>query len=151
MNTLMHHRPPPPVAGPLWKTAIVAGAAAAAVNAAVFAASVPAGVFPRLEWAPAGPGMGLMPVVAGSFVAALAAAAVYAVLRRATAHAWRPFLGIAAVVLAASFAAPLALAGLTREQVILLDVLHVTTAVVAVALLRRWTHRREAAPVLRRA
>ena len=151
MNTLMHHRPPPPVAGPLWKTAIVAGAAAAVVNAAVFAVSVPAGVFPRLEWAPAGPGMGMMPVLAGSFVAALAAAAVYAVLRRATTRAWRPFLGVAAVVLLASFAAPLALPGLTREQMVLLDVLHLTTAIVAVAVLRRWTERKDAAPAPRRA
>jgi len=121
-----------------WRYAIVAAGAAAAVNAAIFAIAVGAGIFPSLGFSPdAGASMSIEPVLLVSVLGTLAGVGVFTLLRGRVARPVPTFLRLAAVVLVASFAAPFLIPGTVLAQAVVLNVLHVPVAAAVVwAVLR---------------
>lgn len=124
---------------PIARAALLAALGAAALNAALYQASVAAGIFPRLPFFPAGPGepMTLGPVLLVSVVAALAGVGVFAVLRRRTRQPFRAFAAVAGVVLLVSFAAPVAMPGWTGAQAGMLNLMHALVAAAVLLAVRR--------------
>jgi hypothetical protein len=122
----------------LWKTGLVAGVLAAALNAAIFAFAVSVGVFPSLTFQPEfGAGMSVEPILLVSLVGALAGVGAFALLRSRVERPVSLFLRIAAVVLLLSFAAPFAIPGTAPLQAVVLNVMHLVVAATVVwAVLR---------------
>jgi hypothetical protein len=113
----------------LWKRGLLAGALAAAGNAAIFALSVAAGIFPSLTIQPEiGTRMSVEPIVLVSVVGALGCVGAFALLRSRVARPVSVFLRIAVVVLLLSFAAPFAIPGTALLQGLVLNLMHVVVA-----------------------
>ena len=120
-----------------WKAGAAAAALAVAVNTALYAAAVAAGVFPTLGFVPRGEEMALGPVVLVSAAGALAGTAVYAWMRR-SGQPFSAFVAVAAVVLVISLAGPFTVPGLTGAMVWVLEAMHVVVAAITLTVLYRW-------------
>lgn len=117
----------------VW-VAPLAAVVAAVVNAIIFALVNAAGSDVLLA---SGQALGLGPVVFRSIVGGAGAALVYALLGQVARRPIRLFAIVAAVVLVLSFAMPFAIPGAGAGYIAVLNLLHVTTAAIAVGMLTR--------------
>lgn len=124
----------------LW-VAPLAAAVAAVVNAIIFLIADAAGLFPDDVLLANGQAINVGAVVSLSIVGVVGAAIVYALTGRlsgrVTRRPIRLFTIIAAVVLILSFASPFLVPGAGAGYIATLELLHVTTAAIAVGLLTR--------------
>jgi hypothetical protein len=110
--------------------AMAAALAAAIANLGLYLAGVAAGAFAALTLVPAGPQAEMAggPILLVSMAGAAAGVGLYAALRRRVRRPLTVFGWIAGVVLLLSFAAPFAIPGWTRPQILLLETMHVVVA-----------------------
>ena len=120
----------------LW-VAPLAAVVAAIVNAIIFALADAAGLFPDDVLLTSGQPMGLGPVVSVTIIGVVGAVIVYALIGRFSRRPIRLFTIVAAVVLVLSFASPLSIPGAGAGYIAALELLHITTAAIAVGLLTR--------------
>jgi hypothetical protein len=124
----------------LW-AAPLAGIVAAACNAVLWLVARALGAMPQdLIVNDVGP-ITVGPVMAFSFVPALFAGVLLALLARVTRRPLRVFTVVAAVVLVLSFVTPFSIAGAPLGMVLALEVMHVVAAVVIVVVLTRFARR----------
>lgn len=113
----------------IWKSGLLAGILAAALNTAIFVLAVVAGVFPSLTFQPdTGAQMSVEPILLVSVLGALGGAGAFALLRSRVANPVPVFLKVVIVVLLLSFAAPFAIPGTAVVQAIVLNVMHIVVA-----------------------
>lgn len=124
------------VFGRLWWASLLAGAGAAAINLVVYFIVSAAGAIPQTVLIP---GMNMpvtaVPVVLNSFVPAILAGVLLALLNRFTRRPVRIFRIVAAVLLVLSFANPLTIPGAPLAMVLALDFMHIVAAAVIVGVL----------------
>jgi hypothetical protein len=120
----------------LWWASLLAGVAAAAVNLVVYFIASAAGAIPQTVLIP---GMNqpvtFVPVILNSFVPAILAGVLLALLNRFTRRPVRIFRIVAAVLLVLSFANPLTIPGAPLSMILALDFIHIVAAAVIVGVL----------------
>jgi uncharacterized protein DUF6069 len=120
----------------LWWASLLAGVVAAAVNAVIYFIASAAGAIPQTVLVP---GMNqpitVVLVILNSFVPAILAAVVLALLNRFARRPVRLFRIIAAVLLVISFANPLTIPGAPLAMILTLDLMHIVAAAIIVGVL----------------
>lgn len=111
--------------------ALIGAVGAAVANGLIFVIASALGLFPQDLNTPAGQPIGLGAVVISTFVGALGATAVFALLARFTRRPITIFRIVAAVVLLLSFATPLSL-GAPLPMVLTLELMHIVAAAIIV-------------------
>lgn len=122
----------------LWLTALVAGVAAALVNLLVYLLATTVFGLPLEIATPRGPTMPLtpMPIIITSFVPAIGAAVLLALLNRFVRRPFPIFLAVAVVFLLLSLGAPLSLPVAATTKAILI-LMHVLAGAAIVGILAR--------------
>jgi len=121
---------------------IPAGLLAAAINSVVYLVSRAVGVIPQDVIIPnAGTPLAVGQVVALSFIPALFAAVLLAILGCLTRRAFTVFAVLAAIVLVLSFVTPFSIPGAPIGMILALEIMHVVAAVTIVAVLTRLARR----------
>ena len=124
--------------GRLLAYGVVAGVAAAVLNAVVYLVASLLGAIPLdVEIPNTGGPLPLGAVVVFSFVPALLAAALLGLLGRFTRRPISVFYVVAVVLLLASFVTPFSIPGVPFTMVVALELMHVVAAVVIVVVLTR--------------
>jgi hypothetical protein len=122
--------------GRLWWASPLAGLAAAAANVVIYLIASAAGAIPQTVLVP---GLNLpitaMPVILNSFVPAILAGALLAVLNRFARSPVRLFRIIAVVLLLLSFLNPFTIPGAPLAMILTLDLMHVVAAAIIVGVL----------------
>jgi len=122
--------------GRLWWASLLAGIAAIVANVVVYFIASAAGAIPQSVLIP---GMNqpitVVLVILNSFVPAILAAVLLALLNRFTRRPVRIFRIIAAVLLVLSFANPLTLPGAPLAMILALDLMHIVAAAIIVGVL----------------
>ena len=121
----------------------LAALAASVINAGLFSIGDAFGAFPADVLTPAGVPITLGAVLALTIAGTLGAAAVYALLGRTVRRPVRALILVSVVVFALMIGPPFMLSGAPTVMIAMLQLLHLTTALIAVgALLRFATARR---------
>jgi hypothetical protein len=122
--------------GRLWWVSLLAGVVTAVVNAVIFFIASAAGAIPSTVLVP---GMNLpvtvVPVILQSFVPAILAGVLLALLNRFTRRPVRIFRIIAAVLLVISFANPLTIPDAPLSMVLALNFMHIVAAAIITGML----------------
>lgn len=122
--------------GRLWWASLLAGIAAIVANVLIYFIASAAGAIPQSVLIP---GMNqpitVVLVILNSFVPAILAAVLLALLNRFTRRPVRIFRIIAAVLLVLSFANPLTLPGAPLAMILALDLMHIVAAAIIVGVL----------------
>jgi hypothetical protein len=116
----------------LWWVALVAGAAAAAVNAVIYFITSTLGAFPPTLITPAGQPLTVVPVIVSSVVGIVGGAIVYAIFGRVFKRPVGIFRIVALVVLVLSFTSPLSIPGASTLDIIALEIMHVVAGASAI-------------------
>ena len=122
--------------GRLWWASLLAGIGAVVANVVIYFIAAAAGAIPQSVLIP---GMNqpvtVVPVIFNSFVPAILAAVLLALLNRFTRRPVRIFRIIAAVLLVLSFANPLTIPGAPLAMILALDLMHVVAAAIIAGVL----------------
>jgi hypothetical protein len=122
--------------GRLWWASLLAGLGAAAANVVVYLIASAAGAIPQTVLIP---GMNMpvtaVPVILNSFVPAILAGVLLALLNRFARRPVRLFRIIAVVLLLLSFANPFTIPGAPIAMILALNVMHVVAAAIIVGVL----------------
>ena len=122
--------------GRLWWASLLAGIGAIVANVLIYFIASAAGAIPQSVLIP---GMNqpitVVLVILNSFVPAILAAVLLALLNRFTRRPVRIFRIIAAVLLVLSFANPLTLPGAPLAMILALDLMHIVAAAIIVGVL----------------
>ncbi len=120
----------------LWWASLLAGVVAAAVNAVIYFIASAAGAIPQTVLVPGlNQPITVVLVILNSFVPAILAAVVLALLNRFARRPVRLFRIIAAVLLVISFANPLTIPGAPLAMILTLDLMHIVAAAIIVGVL----------------
>jgi hypothetical protein len=124
------------VLGRLWWASLLAGLGAVVANVLVYFIASAAGAIPGDVLIP---GMNqpvtVIPVILNSFVPAILAAVLLALLNRFTRRPVRIFRIIAAVMLLISFANPFTIPGAPLTMILALNLMHIVAAAIIVGVL----------------
>ncbi|MFP4090007.1 MAG: DUF6069 family protein [Cyclobacteriaceae bacterium] len=121
----------------LWASPL-AGVAAALVNAIVFYIASAAGAIPPDIIVPnANEAITVVPVMMASFMAAIAAGIILAILAVLTRRPAKYFIAIAVIMLVLSFYTPLTIPEAIIPMILVLNMMHVVAAAVIVWILLR--------------
>src|SRR5262245_12411912 len=133
--------------GRLWWASLLAGLGATAANVVVYFIAAAAGAIPPTVLVPTmnnppAP-LTVLPVMFNSFVPALVAGVLLALLNRFVRRPVQVFRIVAAVVLLVSFANPLTIPAVPLAMIIALDLMHIVAAAIIVGVLttlpvKRW-------------
>src|SRR5215813_10079029 len=122
--------------GRLWWASLLAGLAAAGVNAVIYVIESAAGAIPQTVLVPSmNQPITVVLVILNSFVPAILAGVLLALLNRFTRRPVRLFRIIAAVVLLLSFINPFTIPGAPPAMIIALALMHVVAAAIIVGVL----------------
>ncbi len=114
---------------PLWKAGLIAAAAAAVVNIAIYYAGLPAGAFPRDVLVPnANQPFTIFPILTASLIGVTMGLLLFALIRRFSRKPLRIFIPLAVVVGLLSFYLPFTIPGAPLLMVLLLNLMHVVAA-----------------------
>ena len=120
----------------LWWASLLAGVVAAAVNAVIYFIASAAGAIPQTVLVPGlNQPITVVLVILNSFVPAILAAVVLALLNRFARRPVRLFRIIAAVLLVISFANPLTIPEAPLAMILTLDLMHIVAAAIIVGVL----------------
>ncbi len=122
--------------GRLWWASLLAGLGAVVANVLVYFIASAAGAIPNTVLIP---GMNqpvtAIPIILNSFVPAILAAVLLALLNRFTRRPVRSFRIIAAVLLVISFVNPFTLPGAPLTMILALNLMHIVAAAIIVGVL----------------
>jgi hypothetical protein len=122
--------------GRLWWASLLAGLVAAAANVVIYLIASAAGAIPQTVLIP---GMNLpvtaVPVILNSFVPAILAGALLALLNRLARRPIRLFRIIAVVLLLLSFLNPFTIPGAPVAMILALNFMHIVAAAIIVGVL----------------
>jgi MFS family permease len=135
--------------GRLWWASLLAGLGATVANVVVYFIAAAAGAIPQTVLVPTinnqpAP-LTVLPVIINSFVPAIAAGVLLALLNRFVRRPVRLFRIIAVVLLLVSFANPLTIPGAPLMMIIALDLMHIVAAAIIVGVLTTLPVKRSAA------
>lgn len=121
---------------------MLAGVAAAAANALVFLIAQAAGAIPPDIIVPeANEPITVVPVMMVSFMPAIVAGIVLAILAALTPHPVKIFLIIATIMLILSFYTPFTIPGAIMPMIVVLNLMHIIAAVVISWVLIRFSRK----------
>lgn len=130
------------ILGRIWWAALLAGVAAAAANALVFLIAQAAGAIPPDIIVPeANEPITVVPVMMVSFMPAIVAGIVLAILAALTPHPVKIFLIIATIMLILSFYTPFTIPGAIMPMIVVLNLMHIIAAVVISWVLIRFSRK----------
>ncbi|GAB3641669.1 DUF6069 family protein [Spirosoma arcticum] len=126
----------------LLTVAPLAGLIAAAVNAVLFYIGTATGAIPASLIIPnAGQPLTVIPVIVASFVPAIAAGLLLALLNRFTKRPLRIFNIIAIILLVLSFSSPFSIPNVPVGMVVILNLMHVVVAGAVLGAFNRLSNR----------
>jgi hypothetical protein len=130
------------ILGRIWWAALLAGVAAAAANALVFLIAQAAGAIPPDIIVPeANEPITVVPVMMVSFMPAIVAGIVLAILAALTPQPVKIFLIIATIMLILSFYTPFTIPGAIMPMIVVLNLMHIIAAVVISWVLIRFSRK----------
>lgn len=131
-----------PSIGRVLSVAAVAGIVAALINAVLFYIGLATGAIPGDLIIPnAGQPLSVLPVILASFVPALVAGMVLAILNRFSKNPLGIFNSIAVIVVVLSFFSPFSIPNVPTGMVVILELMHLVVAGVVVYAFNRYVNR----------
>jgi hypothetical protein len=122
--------------GRLWWASLLAGIGAVIVNVVIFFLASAAGAIPQTVLVPGvNQPVTVVPVILQSFVPAIPAGVLLALLNRFTRRPIRIFRIVAAILLVISFANPFTIPGAPLEMILVLNFMHIVAAAIIVGVL----------------
>ncbi|MFN8481983.1 MAG: DUF6069 family protein [Anaerolineae bacterium] len=121
----------------IWFNTLIAYVVALVVNAILYFIGAALGMMPTSILTPAGAALGLTEIFVVTTAAMLGAGILFSILNFLVRRSDLWFVAIAVVVLVISFTSPLMLPGAPIGMIVLLEIMHIVTAVSAIYFLTR--------------